>query len=275
MESLRATPDIEKIFLKNTWVKEIIGTEALQECRNLREIWYADEMDKIEKLEFPPTLSLPRLEGIRFVTYSHVHSHIHRLDLSFLQHCSNFRKLQLETTVCGPGDPRAGEEIESGQLILPAFSDHPFLEVINIRNNYLKAFKNQLSPPWNCPNLHTLQLIGNSIQFLDLSPLQNCPNLQILNLRENLLESLDLTPLQHCSRLQKLDLSDNYLSSLDLSPLQHCLDLREVNLAENLLQDIDLTPLENCTGLDKIYIKDNPRKIFEPDDDDWIDDEDW
>jgi hypothetical protein len=247
LESLITTPELKSLSFYNPWVKEIVGTEALQYCSNLKKIHIFDQIETLTDLYFPPTLSLPNLE---LLDIGGTILQLDEFDLSFLQHSPKLQHILLHMARSYPSS-----RLHVKKLILPPFPDHPFLEEIEIGIHFLGSIV--LNSPWNCPNLRKITITTFQIETLNLIGLKHCSGLRVLNLCANNLKLLDLSPLKHCSALRELDLRSNCLKSLDLSPLHHCPDLRKLLLGHNLFDVLDLSPLENHPSLESINLEGN------------------
>ena len=238
LETLRMTPELEVLSLSNYWPKEIIGTEALKFCRNLKEISLYNEGIVLEKCRFPRHLSLPKLELLEIIG-----SNLKSLDLSFLQASPNLQRIIVV------GNPSLKT------IILPPLDRHALLEEIYLHTNNLDSLT--FSDTLNCPKLKKLILRKNLLLKLDLRPLSSCTNLQEIDLSGNLIESLDLSPLQHCVNLLKIHLCNNQIKTLDLSSLQYCQHLNELDLSMNQIEKLDLSPLKHCTNLQTLDLREN------------------
>lgn len=208
LESLQVTPELENLSFYNPFVKEIVGTEALQYCHNLKEIIIIDEIETLEKLTFPPHLSLANLELLEIGGTSLKKE---EFDLSFLQNSPKLRQIQFNT-----------DDAFIWKLVLPPFDNHALLEEIYIAIRRLKSI--ELSSPWYCPNLRKVTLFSDQLETIDLTPFKYCSGLQEF-LCSNRLKNLDLSPLKHCTDLRELDVGGNRVETLDLSPLRHCNNL--------------------------------------------------
>ena len=236
------SPDVETLVFVKSATKEIIGVEALQNHPNLRIIHFKGGNTPLERLKFPPTLSLPCLEHLTINGASLQHI----LDLSFIQNCPNLKTIRIMN------HPHSDSSIH--KLTVPPLLNHRFLKGISIRGSYNSIV---LTPPWNCPNLQELILVDNSLDTIDLRPLENCPSLRVFVFNCYQRETFDLSPFRHCPDLEELSLCDSQIEELDLSPLEHCSNLRELALSYNRLKHIDLSPLQTHPTLEKVYLQKN------------------
>jgi Leucine-rich repeat (LRR) protein len=241
LESLQPNLEREILSFRSTWTKEIIGTSSLQHCPNLKVFLIDDQCKVLEKIQFPHSIVLPRLEEFIIVG---TNLQIDVLDLSFLHHSPQLQVIGLDV-----------RSAALQKLILPSWEKHEFFQdlVVDIPNLTTVVFPT----PWRCPNLRSLHFKVSPIKIVGLANLRYCTGLQQLILHEGRLKDFNLIPLKHCSDLRVLDLSRNQLRSIDLSPLNRCLDLQRIILSGNLLGEIDLTPLENHPALEYVHLENN------------------
>ncbi|UCG03787.1 MAG: leucine-rich repeat domain-containing protein [Candidatus Heimdallarchaeota archaeon] len=244
------TPGVDTLFFVNSATKEIVGIEALQDHPTIRTICIVDGHNTLEKLDFPPDLSLPNLEHLEILYTSLRHS----LDISFIQNCPNLSTIMLEIL------PYSLSQSSTHELIIPPLVNHQNLEQISISGGFKSII---LTPPWHCPNLQELYLTHNSLKTIDLRPLENCPSLQVFMLDDFQAKTFNLEPFRHCPDLEKLSLYDSQIEELDLSPLKHCLNLRRLFLSHNHLKNIDFSPLKTHPSLEKVYLSGNQLETFD------------
>jgi protein toll len=162
-----------------------------------------------------------------------------------------------------------------------SFRNMPQLEILNLQNNQLENFPDDLFDDqlnlktlWldsnklqkisgkifkNIPQLISLQLGSNVIKQLEIGAFSNLPNLFQLNLQNNQLDILPSDVLQSLENLKYLDLSNNKLTSLDKDAFQFNTQLIELFLRNNSLEVLPEGVFRNNKMLEKISLQLNTK----------------
>ena len=201
------------------------------------------DFSSLETISETPKYSL-KVQTLELIRYSGRHDSAP----SILKYCIGLRTLNL----------RLGDSIWSNRRIddrVKALADGlkhcPNLQTLDLLGNSIggdgaKALTDCLK---HCPNLQTLNLRSNSIGDNGAKALadglKHCPNLQTLNLRSNSIgddgAKALVDGLKHCPILQTLDLMWNSIGDDGAKALadglKHCPNLQTLNLVQNSIGD--------------------------------------